>query len=137
MADRRPGFFGRFVKWLVIPALLAAAGVFAIGPYLNRVEPGAIKEFTSRPQQTTVPQSDPADVSSDTSKFGEPTLQVTVSPAQGRMRRRGRTLAARPRHRHRHRRKAIPDTGADSGQGAPKGTTDTAPPTSPDDAAGV
>jgi hypothetical protein len=137
MSDRSPSFFPKFVKWLVVPLSLAAVGVFAVGPYLNKVGlpiPGALKPHapTSAAQQPETP-----DVSTDAAKFGEPQLEVKVSPVRHGARRRGKTLAATSRHRHRRHRKSAIEPHAGTDRVPPKDSPDNSNPTPPDDTAGA
>jgi hypothetical protein len=68
------------LKWFVVPVALAAVGVFGVGPYLNRVNYPVIDKLKKKPLaplQTVAPNP-------DASKFGEPEVEVTITPVKRR-----------------------------------------------------
>ncbi len=92
MSVRRPSRFGRFVKWFIIPVVLAALGVFVVGPMLGRVGLPIAEKLKPKPKKTVIEQESDA----DEPKFGEPEVEVSVSPSSSRH---------RPASTHRPRRK--------------------------------
>lgn len=109
MSAERPSRIGRFVKWFVVPIALAALGVFGIGPFLNRVNLPIVDKIKPKPSTEIVREEVDAP---DQNTFGEPEVEVTVSPSSRRKPRRG-ALDSGIRHRRKRSKKRptpIPET---------------------------
>lgn len=124
MSSRAPGILGRIIKWVIVPILLAAIGVFGVGPYLGKVGVPIAERFKKAAPPKVVPVEEQT---SDSGKYGAPQVEVTVAPGASHVRSRvsSEHSATRHRRRHRHTKKpAAPPTDA-----APdNGTAPTPPP---------
>jgi hypothetical protein len=109
MSVRRPRALGRFVKWFLIPVALAAIGVFGVGPYLNRAGFSGIDRYRGKPK--VVNQTVETDLPEK--KFGEPEVEVSVSPSSRHMADNS-SRRTTPRRRKRTRRKTKPQTNVEA-----------------------
>jgi hypothetical protein len=112
------------MKWVIVPLVLAALGVFGVGPYLNKAHVPIVEHFKPQQPPNVVPVEEQA---SDQNKYGEPKVEVTVAPGGSSSTRHEGTSRSRTRHRRRHRHKHKPATPpADAGPG--NGTSPSTPP---------
>lgn len=117
---RSAGWF--ILKWLLIPAALAAAGYYIIGPRIGALAPSKAGIDTGAPAPQTPPAHDSATTGNQTSY---PAPDVTVTRGSGQ-------VAPAPPRRHRRRSTkpkpdaaTTPDQPAQSDQGGSGGAATT------------
>lgn len=93
MARRQTNGWLMFLKWLLIPASLAAVGYFFMGPLVPKLLPGRAPITT--PESTT-------SGGEEKKTYSEPDVEVSVKPASDSY--RSRSSSDRPRRRKKRRR---------------------------------
>jgi hypothetical protein len=87
MASRKGGFAQFFVKWFLVPMLLAAVGFFVIGPRIGSASKG--------PKIIQAPPVTEETLGEEPKKFhGEPKVDVEAEPVTRRRSRRSSTRSS-------------------------------------------